>query len=225
LARDEHKKTQNSTIKTAGTHGDDNIDFYGTIKDIIELSYSNNSKGRRTVVLLRCEWYHLEGRTYQMKDDGYFKSINIQGRWYKDDPFIIATNASQVFLLEDTKLGPSWRVVQEFGHRHIFDVEESDTNKPIQEQVQMRCQEAYQEEHISSTQGAVGDIHPDLDLLHMDEPGSPVSRELLDRIRQQRHTTQGDEVDDANEDEDETFLEYHSPEEEGNSSGEDSDDD
>jgi hypothetical protein len=39
-----------------------------------------------------------------MKDDGYFKSINIQGRWYKEDPFIIATDASQVFLLEDTKL-------------------------------------------------------------------------------------------------------------------------
>ena len=64
LARDEHRKTQNSTIKSAGTHGYDIIDFYGTIKDIIELSYNKNSKGQRTVVLLRCEWYNLEGRTY-----------------------------------------------------------------------------------------------------------------------------------------------------------------
>jgi len=52
MARDEHRKTQNSTIKTAGTHGDDTIDFYGTITDIIELSYSRNSKGRRTIILL-----------------------------------------------------------------------------------------------------------------------------------------------------------------------------
>jgi hypothetical protein len=104
-------------------------------------------------------------------------------------------------------------VLQEFSHRHIFDVEESDTNKPIQEQVQMRCQEAYQEEHISSTQEAIGDIHPELDLLHTDnEPDSPVSRDLVDSIRRQTHTTQGDEADDKNEDEDETFLEYHSPE-------------
>jgi hypothetical protein len=80
-----------NTIKSAGTHGDDTIDFYGTITDIIELSYSKNSKGRRTVILLQCEWYNLEGRTYQMKDDGYFKSINNQGQWYKNDPFIIAT--------------------------------------------------------------------------------------------------------------------------------------
>lgn len=225
IARDEHRKTQNSTIKTAGTHGDDTIDFYGTITDIIELSYSRNSKGRRTVILLRCEWYHLGGRTYQMKDDGYFKSINITGRWYKDDPFIMATDATQVFFLEDTKLGPCWRVLQEFGHRHIFDVEESHTNQPIHEQVQMRCQEAYQEEHISSTDGAVRDIPPDMDLLHMDnEPGSPISTDLVESIRRQKHIAQGDEADreDEDENEDETYLEYHSPEE-GNTSGEDSD--
>jgi len=225
MARDEHKKTQNSTIKTASTHGGDTIDFYGTITDIIELSYSKNNKGHRTVILLRCEWYNLEGKTYQLKDDGYFKSINSQGRWYKNDPFIIATDASQVFFLEDTKLGPCWRVVQEFGHRHIFDVEETDTNQPIHEQVQMRCQEAYQEEHTSSRDGAVGDIHPDMDLLCMDnEPGSTVSRDLVESICRQKHTTQGDETYGDDEDEDETYLEYHSPEE-GNTSGEDSDDD
>jgi hypothetical protein len=43
-----------------------------------------------------------------MKDDGYFKSINIEGRWYNDDPFILATDASQLFFLKDTKLGDSW---------------------------------------------------------------------------------------------------------------------
>lgn len=225
MARDEHRKTQNSTIKTAGTHSDDTIDFYGTITDIIELSYSKNSKGRRTVILLRCEWYNLEGRTYQMKDDGYFKSINIQGRWYKNDPFILATEASQVFFLEDTKLGPCWRVVQEFGHRHIFDVEESDTNQPIHEQVQMRCQEAYQEENTLTRDGTVGDIYPDMDLMHIDnEPGSPISTDLVESIRRHQHTAQGDEIDGEDEDEDETFLEYHSPDE-GNISEEDSDDD
>jgi hypothetical protein len=225
MARDEHRMTQNSTIKTAGTHSDDTIDFYGTITDIIELSYSKNSKRRRTVIILWCEWYNLEGRAFQMKDDGYFKGINIQGRWYKNDPFIMAIDASQAFFLEDTKLGPCWRVVQEFGHRHIFDVQESDTNQPIHEQVQMRCQEAYQEEHISTRDGAVENIHPDMDLLHMDnEPGSPISRDLVESIRRQKHTAQGDEADGDDEDEDKTYLEYHSPEE-GNTSGEDIDDD
>ena len=91
MGREAHRKTQNSTIKTVGTHNDDTIDFYGTIIDIIELNYTKNNKGDRSIILLRCEWYNLEGRTYQMKDDGYFKSINIEGRWYKNDPFILAT--------------------------------------------------------------------------------------------------------------------------------------
>jgi len=94
MAHEAHRKTQNSTIKTAWDHNDVTIDYYGTIKDIIELSYTKNSKGDRSVILLWCEWYNLEGRTYQMKDDGYFKSINIEGRWYKNDPFILATEAS-----------------------------------------------------------------------------------------------------------------------------------
>jgi hypothetical protein len=159
-----------------------------------------------------------------MKDDGYFKSINTQGRWYKNDPFIIATDATQVFFLEDTKLGPCWKVVQEFGHRHLFDVLETGTNQPIHEHVQMRCQEAYQEEHSGLRDGAVGDIHPDLDLLHLDnEPGSPISRHLVDNIRRQDHTTNGDNTQGDEEDEDDTYLEYHSPEE-GNTSGEDNDD-
>jgi hypothetical protein len=215
--------TQNSTIKTAGVHGEDIIDFYGTITDIIQLTYDKNSNGRRTVILLRCQWYNLEGRSYGTKSDGYFKSINIQGRWYKDDPFIMATDASQVFLLDDTKLGPCWRGLQEFGHRHIFDVEESNTTQPIQVQIQMRCQEAYQEDHISSRDGVVRDINPDLDLLHMDnEPDRLISRDLIESIRLQKQTADEDDPEAA--DEDETYLEYHSPAED-NSSGNDSDSD
>jgi hypothetical protein len=64
---------QNSTIKTVRTHNGDTIDFYGKIIDIKELTYAKNNRGHRTVILLCCEWYNLEGRTYQMEDDGYFK--------------------------------------------------------------------------------------------------------------------------------------------------------
>ena len=105
MDREAQRKTQNCTIKTLGEHNGDTIDFYGTVTEIIELNYIANSRGPRSFILLRCEWYNLEGRTYQMKDDGYFKSINIEGRWYKNDPFILATYASQIFFFEDTKLG------------------------------------------------------------------------------------------------------------------------
>ena len=59
----------------------------------------------------------------------------------------------------------------------------------------------------------------------MDQPGNPVSRDLVESIRRHEHTAQGEETYDEDEDdEDETFLEYHSPDE-GNMSDEDSDDD
>ena len=62
-----------------------------------------------------------------------------------------------------------------------------------------------------------------MDFMHIEnEPGSPVSRDLVESIRRHQHTAQGDEIDA--EYEDETFLEYHSPDE-GNTSEEDNDDD
>ena len=209
MDREAQRKTQNCTIKTLGEHNGDTIDFYGTVTEIIELNYIANSRGPRSVILLRCEWYNLEGRTYQMKDDGYFKSINIEGRWYKNDPFLLATDASQIFFLQDTKFGDGWRVVQDFGHRHIYDVEEAATNQQIHEQIQMRCQEAYQEDNTSPEDFTLGDIVLDMDLMHMDNQlGSPVSAHLVQSIRLNQQTPERGEAVSA--DEDETFLEYHS---------------
>jgi len=75
----------------------------------------------------------------------------------------------------------------------------------------MRCQETYQEENTSSRDGIVGDIYPEMDLLHMDQPGNPVSRDLVESIRRHEHTAQGEETyGEYEDDKDETFLEYHS---------------
>ena len=80
-----------------------------------------------------------------------------------------------------------------------------------------------QEDNTSSGDCTVGDIYPDMDLLHMDnQPGSPISVDLVESIRRHQQTPQGDETD--GEDEDETFLEYHS-QDKARISEEDSDDD
>ena len=61
-----------------------------------------------------------------MKDDGYFKSINTSVLWYKNSPFILASQAETCFYLEDTMFGHPWKVVQTFGHRHVYDVPEKE---------------------------------------------------------------------------------------------------
>uniref|UniRef100_K3ZDL8 DUF4216 domain-containing protein n=1 Tax=Setaria italica TaxID=4555 RepID=K3ZDL8_SETIT len=111
VERDKHKKTQNS--------------------EIIELQYTNKDDGtKRSVVVFRCDWYKLDGKHTVVKDDGFFKSINISSLWYKKDCFmdcfILVTQATQVFYLPDNKHGMNWRVVQTFKHHHLYNVSEID---------------------------------------------------------------------------------------------------
>ena len=80
--RDKNRKTQNSGVMTQGTHNGQLIDFFGTLKEIVQLEYNNDE---RSVVLFKCDWYKLDGKKTELKDDGFFKSINVGSLWYKDD--------------------------------------------------------------------------------------------------------------------------------------------
>ena len=55
--------TQNSGVMTEGSHDGNDIDFYGVLKEVIELQYNSNLQVRRTVVLFRCDWFKQEGKT------------------------------------------------------------------------------------------------------------------------------------------------------------------
>jgi hypothetical protein len=109
-----------------GTHRGETIEFYGVLKEVIELQYNSNLQHRWSVVLFRCDWYNQEGKTVGIKDDGHFKSININSFFYKSDPFILAIQSTKIFYLQDNNLGNDWRVVQKFEHRGIYDVPKKD---------------------------------------------------------------------------------------------------
>ncbi|XP_031120950.1 uncharacterized protein LOC116024191 [Ipomoea triloba] len=117
--RDSRHKTQNCGISVQGNHGDELIDFYGVLNDVIELEYI---KGYR-IVLFKCDWFDI-GKRSCIQHDGIFTSIKVSSFWYKNDPYVLASQAKQVFYLNDPKLGSNWRVVQQFQHRHIYDENE-----------------------------------------------------------------------------------------------------
>ncbi|KAL5570090.1 hypothetical protein UlMin_026665 [Ulmus minor] len=48
--------------------------------------------------------------------------IDINGEAYKDDQFILASQAKQVFYVADPSRGPNWRVVQHVKHRSIWEI-------------------------------------------------------------------------------------------------------
>ncbi|CAI0559000.1 unnamed protein product [Linum tenue] len=122
--RESRLKTQNSGIVVEGNHLDEVIDFYGVLVDIVRLDYVRDKQ----VILFKCEWFDVDRRKSRIMKDGAITSIKVDRLWYSSDPYILATQAKQIFYINDPKLGSNWRVVQRLNHRHIFsgDIESVD---------------------------------------------------------------------------------------------------
>lgn len=120
---DANKKTQNSGIMLPGavnpTNNDHN-DYFRTLKDIICLQYHDN----RSVVIFKGDWF-MHGKA-RIKNDGYFKSINV-GRLAKtNDDYILAAQAKKVFYLTDRDTAnKGWKIVQAYDHCHLYNVSEN----------------------------------------------------------------------------------------------------
>jgi len=55
-------------------------------------------------------------------------SVFVKETWYENEPFILASQAEQVFYVDDLFNGPNWKVVEHFRHRHIWDISEPDND-------------------------------------------------------------------------------------------------
>jgi hypothetical protein len=129
IDRESNRRTQNSGVMVEGTHNNECIDFYGCLKEIIELQYNSDLMEHQTVVLFRCDWFDTHSKKVSMKYDGYFRSINHSSCWYKNDTFILTAQATKVFYWQDIKNYGSWKIVQKFTHRHLWSVAENDIDE------------------------------------------------------------------------------------------------
>ena len=97
--RDKSKKTQNFGVMVEV----EGKAYYGKINDIIELDYFSENK----VVLFRCDWVNVNSKGLK-KDKRGFILVNFahrihEGSFLRDDPFILSSQAQQVFYVEDEK--------------------------------------------------------------------------------------------------------------------------
>jgi hypothetical protein len=112
--RDTGRTTQNSGISTPGLEQGET--YYGVLEEILELTYMREHK----VVLFRCKWFKTNNQHCVTKNN--ITSISTQYEWFKEDQYILATQANQVFYLQDpSKRQDYWKVVQEVNHRKIWD--------------------------------------------------------------------------------------------------------
>ncbi|GJY97147.1 hypothetical protein Tco_0514057 [Tanacetum coccineum] len=99
--------------------------FYGQL-EVLELTYIGNRK----VVLFRCKWFdtinpkNLTTRNRRSYIEHDIQHILTDREFHKNNQYILATQVTQVFYLEDLARQPrGWKVVEHVYHR---DVAESD---------------------------------------------------------------------------------------------------
>ena len=141
--RDDRRITQNSGICVVGEHDGEEVDFYGVLSNVVVLNYVLGYK----VILFKCTWFDTNQKKKRIKHDYNLTTIQVSATWYDNDPFILATQAQQVFYLDDYKNGHNWKVVQKVNHRHIWDVPEKDTSIACVKEVSDGSdKEAYQDD-------------------------------------------------------------------------------
>lgn len=123
--RDSHRITQNSGVMVSGDDESGQINFYGELHEIIKLQYIK----MKTVNLFKCQWYDTSSRKHRISVTDGFTSINTRYRWYKDEPFILASQAIQVFYLDDYQLGQDWRIIQQIQPKRVWDIPEVEINE------------------------------------------------------------------------------------------------
>ena len=152
----------------------------------------------------------------------FFKSINHASLWYKDDPFILATQATKVFYLLDTKYGDNWRVVQKFSHRHLWSVAENDIDDLPNVLLLSYQDDECEDMEVQHDESPLQDEQPFNTFLEADY-ATVVDATVVDDLRGQRETeVQENEESDG---EDDTECQYMSDNDNPKPSAEDDDDD
>jgi hypothetical protein len=79
--------------------------FTGCYK-VLELEYLGENK---RVLVFKCDWFRVDDQN-ELRIDKESKviSINASRKWYQDQPYILASQAKQVFYALDIKFGKGW---------------------------------------------------------------------------------------------------------------------
>ncbi|XP_040993377.1 uncharacterized protein LOC121240012 isoform X2 [Juglans microcarpa x Juglans regia] len=101
--------------------------------------------GWHHVYLIECQWFDIADPIRGIRVGEHVMSVNMSRSRYKDEPFVLACQASHVFYLQNTGLGSSWYAVQKVRNKNVYDV----PSNPLIEDYESdsRDVDVYQEEN------------------------------------------------------------------------------
>lgn len=102
------------------------VPYYGKLLDVVELNY----QGRFTVTLFKCLWANTTTSRGLTTDDLGITSVNFSrpihtGISQDDEPYILASEAHQVYYVEDER-HRDWHMVVHLKPRDLYDMGEGD---------------------------------------------------------------------------------------------------
>ncbi|OMO86779.1 hypothetical protein CCACVL1_09462 [Corchorus capsularis] len=124
--RDLQLKTQNSGIFVKGDVNAGNLDYFGVLTDIIQLYY----QGQNTVILFKADWWDVHHKSGFKIDKFGFPMVNVTRKLKTNEPYVLASQAGQVYYVKDIK-EPNWQVVVKTKPRDLYDLPKND--EPCQE--------------------------------------------------------------------------------------------
>nr|XP_043639223.1 uncharacterized protein LOC122610292 [Erigeron canadensis] len=130
---DDCRRTQNCGV-TVRVHNNIEDDYYGYVDEVIELSFIKDYR----VILFKCTWFDNDRRKKHVVYEPHFISIDTSRHVYKEDPFILANQAKQVFYINDSlKPNSQWKVIERINHRHLWDIPEDNNAESLLEDVNL----------------------------------------------------------------------------------------
>ena len=192
--------------------GDNGQVFYGVLIDVIEVTYRHKS-----VFLFKCKWWDLRNKS-SLRVDGSVTCIKVSRTWYDEDPYILSSQAKQVFYLRDMRHGNDWRMVQWFMHRHIYNMATTseEANALTDVEVMLAYEQAEDTFRVENPEGLPIFVVLDCefqDVCRRDVEPDVVDHEWVDESRREIGPAIEDVVEDINL-EDDTLVDYDSSDEE-----------
>ena len=123
--RAKNLSTQNCGVVVKSDVHSGGKEYFGVLKEIIELDYGNNHK----VILFDCEWYDVFSENLGIKRETYgITTVNVKRFLKTNEPYVLASQVEQLYYVRD-HVHQNWQVVVKTNPRNFYDIPSDDEDE------------------------------------------------------------------------------------------------